>query len=222
MEKVKTDVPADLADELAQLRIVADVPAFAKGNYQHHLRFRCITCERGLASHTFDRVAMERLGGSSFNCAALYCVPSGYYPLIEFTNASHAVVLPFDLRKWRGHILHDVRPEWDHQFICARGVRVQEWPVQPNMRTIEIVGETRRPPHPPFKRLRDIDGVSIRRNALVRVLSTEQYFRWLPESLLTDDGVLVLKSDPAPRVGRFVLDDQAWSPGDADFEAEAL
>jgi hypothetical protein len=215
MEKVK-----NIADELANLRIITDVPNFADVRQPHLLRFRCITCERGVDPFTFEKRAIERLGGAWLDSPLEGMVRSGRYALIDFDNHRCAVVLPFDIRRWSGHLLHDVRAEWDRQFICARGVSVQTWPDVIGSRMIEIIGETRR--CPTAKRLRELDVSVLRRSALVRVLSTQQYFCWIPESLVTDDGILVLKSEHAPEVGRFVLDTKDWSPSDADAEVDAL
>jgi len=74
----------------------------------------------------------------------------------------------------------------------------------------------------PVKHLRDVDTTDLRRGAIVFVQSTEQYFSWEPNSILTVDGVLVLATTRRPALGRFVLDQQPWEPWEAVRTAEAL
>jgi len=133
MEKVK-----NLADELAKLRLIVHVPNFTDPLRPHLLRFRCVTCDSGAAPFTFEKVATERIDGIWKNSQLEGIVRPGRYPLIDLDQGRCAVVLPFDLRKWQSHLLHDVRAVWDMEFICARGSHVQEWPDREGARTIEL------------------------------------------------------------------------------------
>jgi len=100
------------ADELGALRVI--VPHL-DGKHGGVLRFRCMSCER-LATREVETIDL------SYN---------GVFPLIAFSvaagdRATFAVVLPFELAKWGGHLLHDVRAEWNGYWLSSQPIGVQE------------------------------------------------------------------------------------------------
>jgi len=117
----------DAARELAELRVLVDVLTARGGDV---LRFRCITCERNPDRPPLAQ-PVEGLD-ENHSSVAIWDVPEGTYPLELYASTSRTspegfIVLPFDLRIWRPHLLHDVRAEWNRAFISSRGVSVQPW-----------------------------------------------------------------------------------------------
>ena len=112
-----------VSDEVGALRVLTDVldPA-----YGHVLRFRCITCERN-PDRPPDAVASPNHALGEGSPCFVWHVPEGTYPHIQCEHSRGFIVLPFDFRVWRPHLLHDVRAEWDRAFISSRGVSVQAW-----------------------------------------------------------------------------------------------
>jgi hypothetical protein len=109
------------------LRVLVEVIGTRGGDT---LRFRCITCERN-PDRPALREPIEGINDNPFTTAqSIYQVSEGFYPFELYTSGSRSdgfIVLPFHLETWRGHLLHDVRAEWNRAFISSRGVTVQAW-----------------------------------------------------------------------------------------------
>jgi hypothetical protein len=129
-----------MADKVGALRIITDTIRPDNGQY---LRFRCITCERDPARPPEPAAQPTEFVWHGMNPRhenIVWHVPAGSYPYLEYTSGGGCAILPFDLRLWLPHLLHDVRAEWNREFISSRGVAVQVWINRPYNRQIELRG----------------------------------------------------------------------------------
>jgi hypothetical protein len=124
-----------MAYKVGALRVLTDTLRPDGGQY---LRFRCITCERDPARPPTP-AAEPSLVMDPRHERIVWHVPYGLYPYFAYTSGGGFVVLPFDLTVWLPHLLHDVRGEWNREFISSRGVSVQAWN-RPYERGISLSG----------------------------------------------------------------------------------
>jgi hypothetical protein len=126
-----------MADKVGALRIITDTIRPDNGQY---LCFRCITCERD-PTRPPEPAAQPTEVMEPRHENIVWLVPAGSYPYMEYTTGRGFVLLPFDLRIWLGHLLHDIRAEWNREFISSRGLSVQVWDRnRPYNRQIELRG----------------------------------------------------------------------------------
>jgi hypothetical protein len=124
-----------MADTVGSLRVLTDTIRPDSGQL---LRFRCITCERDPRRQPDPATRPVEVMDPRHE-TTVWCVPAGFYPYLEYTSGGGFIVLPFDPRIWLVHLLHDVRAEWNREFISSRGVTVQVWD-RPHERRIDLNG----------------------------------------------------------------------------------